>query len=581
MTSSRSNDASTRITEGPVNSERIAFLGPVGTYSEQAAVTYAPRAEAISCLNFRSVFQALLSGKVQAAIVPFENALQGHITEVLDLLYEFRNQVHIEHSILLDIRHALGVPNDKKIALENIQEVHSHPQALSQCSHFLESKLPNALRIASESTAQAITLIKGKSASSVTPGVIASVHALQQAGLKVLEADIANSQNNKTRFVVLRAGGISEASLEAPVSNTTPSVTSILVDPGRDRQGLLVELLEIISTKHHVNLLSIHTRPDHRGQFVFHFDLEGHLQEPDVQACLKSLRLYCQHSTGSRAELVVFGSYPLLRFEQPLIESVAIIGGSGGMGQWFQRFFNDAGVEVRIFDRKGSAKLADVVRNASVVLLSIPMSSIESFMRELVPHLTPNTLLVENCSIKNSGLKPLTDLAPSEVEILGIHTMFGPSASSLRGENVILTKVEQSGVLAKAFEDLLYKHGAVITFGTATEHDKFVACVQSLLHLMLIVFGEVLKESFPKPEKLDAFSTPNLRSTMESLQRVAAQSNQLLIDLQTENPSADALRKRFLELLVPLVFALQQGDTKEFLERLNSVREFLKTKADK
>ena len=134
---------------------RIAFLGPVGTYGEQAAQAFAKleqweAPELLPQTGIRAVIQALAAGRVEAAVVPVENSVEGGVTACLDALWE-HPELEIARAVVLPIRHALVGSG----SVEGVSEVLSHPQALAQCSLWLSNNLPNALQLPTSSTAEA------------------------------------------------------------------------------------------------------------------------------------------------------------------------------------------------------------------------------------------------------------------------------------------------------------------------------------------------------------------------------------------------------------------------------------------
>ena len=283
---------------------KYAFLGPHGTYSDFALQQLAPKAKAIAKPSLTDVFQAVATGEVGAGLVPIENKIQGPVTETLDLLFHYQGKIHIENSITCSINHCLGTISES-IDLSKVSAVYSHQQALDQCSHFLSKSLPHASRHPFESTSKAAQFIAQNELE--TSAAVAAKSALLQAGLSVRAENVGNIADNQTRFVVIRPGPYKKQQAE-PLTKGEEFVTSIILQPGRDRQGLLFELLEIMSVKHQVNLLSIHSRPDLVGGFVFHIDLEGHLSEPRTQDCIESLNNYCQQQTANVAAVTICGS---------------------------------------------------------------------------------------------------------------------------------------------------------------------------------------------------------------------------------------------------------------------------------
>lgn len=245
------------------------------------------------------------------------------------------------------------------------------------------------------------------------------------------------------------------------------------------------------------------------------------------------------------------------------------------MGRWFAKFFREAGLEVFGSDRESGLPLEQLIARSDVVLLSVPMSKSQEIAAACISRLRPGQLIVENCSIKECVLPFLAEKAPQGVEVLGIHTMFGGSAESLQGENVIVTRTSRSADLSQALEDLLYKHGAKLQSSSPAEHDRVSASVQSLLQLLLIAYGNVLRDSFGTRDSVDFMSTPNYRLLLQVLGRVTQQTDDLICDLQTLNSQAPHALRQFVAVLTEFAGELEAGSTESLRARLNAARSFM------
>ena len=262
-------------------------------------------------------------------------------------------------------------------------------------------------------------------------------------------------------------------------------------------------------------------------------------------------------------------------FNSPF-NKIGIIGGAGKMGQWFANFFSKHGLNVSISDLNQGISLKELVLSNDVIFFSVPMSTMSSIIPEVCKFVQPQTLLVENCSIKSCGLPLLEQLSPENVEVLGIHGMFGETVPTLAGENVIVTRTTKSGALAQAFVDLLYKHGAIITECSSNQHDQMTALMQSLLHLTLITLGLTIRDNVPSADLLDKFSTPNFRLFEQMLSRILSQQDSLTFDLQALNTEADQMREKFLQNFTLLKDLLNTTGEIEFREKLQTMRQELK-----
>jgi prephenate dehydratase len=278
---------------------RLAFLGPVGTYGEQAARHLAElegldEVEFLPQSGIRAVIQALAAGRCEAAVVPVENSVEGGVTSCLDALWEHPD-LTVGRALVLPIRHALVGSG----SLEGISEVLSHPQALAQCSLWLGEQLPGALQLPTSSTAEAARMVKG----SRFRAAIASRQAAREHGLEVLAYPINDVPGNCTRFLLLRRGG---RSMEGPLASLAFSLHS-------NQPGALLEALGCFA-REGLNMSRIESRPSKRemGEYIFFVDLELAQGLPPLEAALLNLRPLCEH-------LALFGSYPLtnLATEEP------------------------------------------------------------------------------------------------------------------------------------------------------------------------------------------------------------------------------------------------------------------------
>ncbi|MCB0325915.1 MAG: prephenate dehydrogenase/arogenate dehydrogenase family protein, partial [Bdellovibrionales bacterium] len=269
-----------------------------------------------------------------------------------------------------------------------------------------------------------------------------------------------------------------------------------------------------------------------------------------------------------------FGSYPLSQFATPELRRICIVGNRGRMGRWFTEFFTRAGLSVGGVDVEDVDRLSKELAEADAVLLSVPMGAVAELCRTLQPLLVPGQLLVENCSIKSTALGLLESLAPEGVETLGIHTMFGPSATSLAAQHVVVSRTQRSGRKADALEALLYKHGASIVHATVQEHDAASALLQSLLHLILIALAETMRSESATSDRLAQFGTPTSQAVVERIERVLSQTDGLIEDLQRLNPKSSATRQLFSKVFAELARAVDQGDVARLLESVAASRRY-------
>lgn len=270
--------------------EKLAYLGPAGTFCEEAARKYnsAGQMQLTPCRSIREVFQAVEAGTVKAGVVPIENSYEGAVNQTLDLMTSNTN-IKIAGEVIIAIsQNLLTHPN---VSGREIDCILSHTQALAQCQEYLHQHYPGVALLEVPSTAEAARLVV---TSGETWAAISTLAAAEAYGLKVLVRDIQDQSNNATRFVV-----ISQEDGVCQVSCKTSLLIYVL-----DRPGALYEVLREFYLKN-VNLCKIESRParTRMGEYLFFIDIEGHRQEPRVKEVLTAL----QEIT---AEIRVLGSYP-------------------------------------------------------------------------------------------------------------------------------------------------------------------------------------------------------------------------------------------------------------------------------
>jgi prephenate dehydratase len=272
---------------------RVAYLGPQGTYTEEAALRFAPDAELVAFPTVRHVAAAVENGEVAEAVAPIENSLQGSVNEILDFLIAARQTV-IKGEVLLPVVHSLMAKPGTRLA--DVTTVRAHPQALGQCGEYLHRHLPLARQVATLSNAAAAAEVRAGPAgeAAIGPRRAAAIY-----GLEVLAEGVQDSATNVTRFVVL-------ARQDHPP--TGRDRTSFCYDV-KDMPGALYQTLRPIAERK-INLTKIESRPfgDRLGRYIFLVDVDGHRTDPDVAAALSELK-------GMTLMLKVLGSYP--RAEMP------------------------------------------------------------------------------------------------------------------------------------------------------------------------------------------------------------------------------------------------------------------------
>ncbi len=270
---------------------RIGYLGPPGTFTEQAlrSQTDLSTGEAVPMRTFVDILTATQHGEVDLGFVAIENAIEGTVNVTLDTL-AFSTQLLIQREVLLDIQ--MNLMAKPGTTLESVTSVASHPVANAQCREFLAAKLPHVDVRPANSTAEAAQdAAVSDNVAALGPAIAGTTY-----GLETIAADVADLKDNQTRFILVSKSGI-----PAPTGHDK---TSVVVTARDDKPGSLVAILHEFSARN-INLSKLHSRPARTrlGNYCFVIDFEGHIADDVVANCLRNIH-------AKHADVKFLGSYP-------------------------------------------------------------------------------------------------------------------------------------------------------------------------------------------------------------------------------------------------------------------------------
>lgn len=264
----------------------VAYLGPAGTFSEQAVYQQFGRAvEGVPCASIDEVFRAAEAGTADFGVVPIENSSEGVVNRTLDLLLQ--TTMTISGEVSIQVNHSLMTRSG---TMADVKSICAHSQALAQCQVWLNQNYPNIERLAVASNGEAARLAGENPAIAA----IASEIAGQQYNLQVVKAHVQDDPHNRTRFAVIgrlqtTSSGKDQTSLVLSVPN---------------KAGAVYNLLAPLAT-HGVSMTRFESRPARMGtwEYYFYVDVEGHLNDSKVANALNELK-------DNAAFFKVLGSYP-------------------------------------------------------------------------------------------------------------------------------------------------------------------------------------------------------------------------------------------------------------------------------
>ena len=272
--------------------KKIAYLGPPGTFTEEALDKFVEDVSQIEKLPFSTVEDVIKSvdrGEADEGLVPIENSIEGSVNITQDIL-TFESEAKIIGEVTIPVKHSLI--GKKKIKIGKIRRIISHPHATAQCRKFLTANMKGIEVVAANSTAEAVKILKKESDD---VAAIGTKTAARLYNLEIIKSDIEDNKDNKTRFVFIGN------KIQPKTGNDKTSMVCFLKE---DRPGSLYNILKEFAQRD-INLTRLESRPAKKnlGDYVFMIDLDGHMHDKGIFEAIEVLR------TGVYL-VKILGSYP-------------------------------------------------------------------------------------------------------------------------------------------------------------------------------------------------------------------------------------------------------------------------------
>jgi len=271
---------------------------------------------------------------------------------------------------------------------------------------------------------------------------------------------------------------------------------------------------------------------------------------------------------------------------------VAILGGAGGMGQWFAAFFRDNGAEVKIVDKSAKTEAIaeeigvqflntdisglpdesqiESIVDTDVLLLAVPIDLTGAVIERVGPKMRDGSLLMDITSVKKVPVELMRRVTNAGVEVLGSHPLYGPSAKSMRGQTVIFAPVRKGTLYERVYE-MFERNGAKIEILTAEEHDEVMSVIMGLTHFILIAFGVTLKELEFDVEQSRKFMSPMYEIITDFVGRILHQDPRLYALMQT-NFEMGAIHTTFLACAKRLQELVAAGDLDAVMAEMGAAK---------
>ena len=266
-------------------------------------------------------------------------------------------------------------------------------------------------------------------------------------------------------------------------------------------------------------------------------------------------------------------AHPIGRVEEPRV-TVAIVGGTGGMGRLFAKLIGRRGHRVLIVNEHTELTPPQAAARADLTLIAVPISVTPQVIRQVGPALRPGSCLTDVTSLKSNALRAMLQATNPRVDVIGTHPMFGPTVESLLRQLVVLCPGRGRRWLPR-LKRLLEGEGAVVRVVDPEEHDKHMAVIQVLRHFVTFATGKCLEELQVDIQESLRFTSPIYRLELAMIGRLFAQDPALYADIELENQYSAQVLATFLHVASQLTTAVVSRDSDAFVRYFRSTARYL------
>jgi prephenate dehydrogenase len=251
--------------------------------------------------------------------------------------------------------------------------------------------------------------------------------------------------------------------------------------------------------------------------------------------------------------------------------NICIIGGKGRMGRWFETRFREAGMAPVVVDLKDGPVSQQFIASFDVVMLAVPVPAVDEVMKSIGSYIRPDAVIMDISSLKRNPVNSM--LKYSQCEVIGTHPLWGPSAISF-ADQVIFICPERTKIWIGAVRRFLEEHGTEIIEIEPEKHDKLMACVQTLRHMMLTALGQTLVKLGFDVERDTEASGRWFQQLLGMMSHQFEQPSELYSDLAIENEYAAGTLNAFQQSLSQLTDLVSSGNRSGLISAMDEVAQF-------
>jgi len=531
----------------------IATLGPKGSHAETAARQYDATAAIHLFPGVSQVKAAFERQETELAVLPVYNTREGENRESFQAIADLHRGTWIDN-LVLPVSLSLGAL-DEHLPLRYLV---GRAQILRQCEEYIASHFPEAALIATADLEGFIAEIQA--GGRLDHGVIEAEAALLGHGFIIREREVA--PHNRTRYAVL-------GPTMPPVSGY--DATAVLTAPLKDRVGLLFDILGEFSGRG-ISLQDLRTTSDVKTQKLrFYLEVEGHSEDQEVKAALERIE---RHIIGEPGTIKVLGSYPRVDIRTKLIGHCGFIG-TGEMSQWFARRLENEGYRTMLTGRGTETRPEEMIAAVDVVFICVPISGTVATIEQYGPLMQDGQALILLAGEAETTLAAAMAHTRPGVELMLLHNLWGPQASTMKNKNASVVRTPRSGALCSEFEAFLYKHGADIHHDAPGQHDQLMGVGQKLPTSISVALAKTLADNQIPTAAIASHATLTSLYAILAMARIHRQSPRTYAEIMATKGAGRKIVQDFVANLAAIMDLSETGDIPGLCALMEANRQYL------
>ncbi len=522
----------------------VATLGPKNSHAWQAASQYAPNAEIILYPHTSALIDGFVREEFQFAIVPVYNTRAGENKKFFRLFNRIKNGFWIDNIVLsANLSLASFEPDCDPDKLEILVGKRS---VFRQCGEYIGNSLPDVSLLSVHDLDATVNQLRDSGSKGY--GVIGTEAMLAAHGLHIMEREVA--PHNRTRYAVLGP--------ELAVA-TGYDATSFITKPLDDRVGMLVDILGEFSRRG-INILDMRSESDIKTQKLqIYIEAEGHINDGVMDGAIMHIE---NNIIGRSSSIQLLGSFPRVDMRTKYIKSFGFIG-TGAMSGWFADRLENEGYRIFMSGRSTQLTPEAMIDKVDVVVVCVPISATGDIVRQYGPLIGKGKALILLAGESETTLDASLEATSKGVEVMLVHNLWGPQASTMKDKNAIVVRTPRSGRFCSEFEAFLYKHGANIYQDAPQKHDLLMGVGQKLPTVLSVALAQTLRDNNITADDIAGHCTLTSLYPILAMARVHSQNPRTYAEIMSMSGKSNKIVKDFVYHLEHVMELAKQSEITE------------------